>query len=370
DSLDVGEDALELFAVGNVQGHHDQGMQRLAGAFEMADVGGGAADGAGHLGENAGAILGAYAQVHRESGLGGAGPFDGDAALGFVEKIANVGAGGGVHGHAAAAGDVADDLIAGDGVAALGAMNHQVVVAANEDGGIVEAEHALDGGNELRRFLLGRLDERLAGSLRQNLARGPFAVDEGGIEIVGAGTAVFGGDTHEIGVGNFLQADAAATRFLLEHAAAHGDGFFALVQIDPVADLAAGAGGLNETEPVAAGGVAFLGEDFDDVAVGKDVAQRDDLAVGAGTHALVTDLGVDGVGKIHRGGAARQDDDAALGRKGVDLFGIKIHPERGEKLVRLLHLLNPLDELAHPDNTLVVGLGDGAAILVFPVGGD
>ena len=85
----------------------------------------------------------------------------------------------------------------------------------------------------------------------------------------------------------------------------------------------------------------------------------------------MADLGVHGVGEIDRRGAARQDDDAALRREGVNLFGIQVDAQRGEKFAGLLHFLHPLDQMAHPDDALVVGRDwTSVAALVFPVSGD
>ena len=46
----------------------------------------------------------------------------------------------------------------------------------------------------------------------------------------------------------------------------------------------------------------------------------------------VPDFGVDGVGEIDRRGIARQNHDPALGREGINLFGIKIDLQRRQKL--------------------------------------
>ena len=87
--------------------------------------------------------------------------------------------------------------------------------------------------------------------------------------------------------------------------------------------------------------------------------------------ALMAHFGVDGIGEIDGRGAARQHHHAPLGRERVDLFGIEIDAQRRKKLARLLHLLHPLDQVAHPDDALIVGRGCRfrAAILVFPVRG-
>src|SRR6185437_14160728 len=111
--LDLEEDFFELLAVADVEGDFDPGMRVFADAFESANVGVDGADGGGDFGEHAGAIFGEDAKANRESGrLGWSGPFGGDAAFGLVEKILNVGTSSGMHSDAAAARDVADDVIA------------------------------------------------------------------------------------------------------------------------------------------------------------------------------------------------------------------------------------------------------------------
>ena len=57
-------------------------------------------------------------------------PLDLDAPLGVVEQVDDVGAGRGVDRHALAAGDVADDLLAADRIAAPRAEDQHVVEAA------------------------------------------------------------------------------------------------------------------------------------------------------------------------------------------------------------------------------------------------
>ena len=49
---------------------------------------------------------------------------------------------------------------------------------------------------------------------------------------------------------------------------------------------------------------------------------------------------------------------------------IKIHFQRGKEFARLLHLARPFNELAHPDDALVIRFGNLASILVLPVCGN
>ena len=86
----------------------------------------------------------------------GAGPLDGNAPLGFVKQILDVRAILAVDGDAAAARDVADDVVAGNRIAAFRAVDHQVVMAAHDDRGVLHAEHALDGRDDLRLLLFRR----------------------------------------------------------------------------------------------------------------------------------------------------------------------------------------------------------------------
>ena len=107
--------------------------------------------------------------------------------------------------------------------------------------------------------------------------------------------------------------------------------------------------------------MALLRDDFDHIAIGQRVAQRNHFAVHFGARALMADFGVDGIGEVDGRGAARQHDHAPFRRERVDLFGIEIDAQSRKKLARLLHLLHPLDQVAHPDDALIVGRGGGLA---------
>src|SRR5579863_5445105 len=93
---------------------------------------------------------------------------------------------------------------------------------------------------------------------------------------------------------------SAAARCALEQAPADGGGFLALVRVNPMANFAAAARGLHKLQPVAAGTVALLRDDFDHIAIGEHVAQRHDLAVDLGANALMANFRVDGISEIDR----------------------------------------------------------------------
>ncbi len=83
--------------------------------------------------EHAGPVVGVDDDAHREGVARRARPLHVDLALHVVHQVLHVGAIEGMHRHALAAGDVADDGFAADGVAALGAIDQQVVDALDLD---------------------------------------------------------------------------------------------------------------------------------------------------------------------------------------------------------------------------------------------
>ena len=162
------------------------------------------------------------------------------------------------------------------------------------------------------------------GEFRQHLAGRIFAIADARHQIVGTAESVFAGGPLPIGFFNVFQRDSVFASFFFHQLFSDFNGALALVDVEPMLDLVAGAGGLDDAEPVAAGLVSGLGDDFDDVAGVEPVAQRDHASVDLGSGAVVADFGVNGVGEVDRGGLARQDQNLPFGGEGVDLFGIEI----------------------------------------------
>src|SRR5437016_7204706 len=268
---DIDEDGFELALVGNFEVSVDARVGTIGSAFEVVDVGTGAADDGGNFGKKTGAVPRADGELDGKLGFGSAAPFDGDAAFGLVHEILDVGTRSSVHGYAAAAGNVADNFIAGNGIATLGAVNKQVVVALDHQGRRAKTEHAFDGLDEsglgidglgLRGFL------RFSENAREDLAGGIFSEPDGSVEILNFGKTAIGNEFMDVGLGDFLEAAAEMTGFIFKQALAHFRGLFAFLLVDPVADLALRRGGPNKTEPIAAGVVALLGENLNHVTAG------------------------------------------------------------------------------------------------------
>src|SRR5271170_141123 len=205
DAADINEDGFELALVGDFETGFDAGVEFVWAAFEIADVGAGAADDSGDFGEQAGAVLGADGELYRERRSAVAAPFDGDAAFRLIQQVLHVGTALGVHSHAASARNVADDFVAGNGVATFGAIDKQIVLALDDQRSFAKAEHTLDGfyqrglGVDVFDSVVFRTLTKHAG---ENLARGIFSKTYGGVQIFNLGDAQVRGDLEHVGFGN------------------------------------------------------------------------------------------------------------------------------------------------------------------------
>src|SRR6202162_448869 len=194
---DAVDDFLQVFQVGDFEDYVHAGLAILAAGFDVADVGVGIADKGGDLFEHAEAVV---AEKRDFYGIGNrlavfvARPEHVDAAVGFVEKIGDVGTVDGVDGNAFTAGDIADDGLAANGVATLGTINEKVAGPSDYDGVAVSAEnsahHTRNAARETAgRCLLFSVGHRFSASgceFRQHLSGRVFAVADAGHQVVGA----------------------------------------------------------------------------------------------------------------------------------------------------------------------------------------
>src|SRR5260370_23994210 len=126
----IDEDGFELALVGNFQIGVNARIGAVGPAFEIVNVGTGSADDGSDFRKKTGTIARANGELNRKSDFGAA-PLDSDAALGLVHEVLDVGTSSRMHRDAAAARDVADNFVARNGIATLGAVNEQVVVTFN-----------------------------------------------------------------------------------------------------------------------------------------------------------------------------------------------------------------------------------------------
>src|SRR5260370_5174585 len=192
---DIDENGFELALIGNFEVGVNTRVGAIGTAFEVVNVGTGAADDGGDFGEEAGTVARADGELDGKLSFGAAAPLDGDAPFGLVHEILDVGTRSRVNGDTTAPGDVADNFVAGNGIATLGAVNEQVVVALDDQGCLAKAQHAFYGFDERRlgvkRFGLGGFF-RVSWNARKNLAGGIFSETDGSVKILNPGKAVIG----------------------------------------------------------------------------------------------------------------------------------------------------------------------------------
>ncbi len=302
DFAHAGDDALQVLEVVNVDDDVDGGLAVGGAGFDVADVGALVGDDGGHLFEHAAAVVAEDGELDRIAVptifLLRLGPLDGDAPVGFVHQVDDVGTALGVDGYALAARYVADDVFAADRIATARAINEQVIVAAHGDRRCRAAEDAAEQAaglvfgqrNGIGRGLLVGGGWRKTG---EHLAGGELSVTDGGHQVVGAPEAELVADLLILDFLHVLERHAILARFFFDQLAADFDGALALVDVEPVLDLLARAAGFHQGQPIAAGPVSGLGDDLDDVAATQLVTQGHHAAVYFRTHTGMADLGVD-----------------------------------------------------------------------------
>src|SRR6202166_232815 len=318
----IHEDGFQLAAVHNFQAGIDARVDAVWAADQVADVRTSFDNHGGDVSKQSGAIARTNLQLDGESRGILATPFNSDAALRLVKQILHVGARAGVHRDAAAARDVPDYFITGNGIAALRAIDQQIVMPFDDKRRFAETQHAFDGFNQ-RGLGVGHFNLRGLGRLTkhagQNLARGILSKAYRGIQIVNLRKAVIGGHLQHVRFRNFLQAAIEVARFIFKQLAPHLGGFLALFEVDPMANFALRVGTFYEAQPVAVGVMALLSENLHDIATGDFMTQRDHLAVYLRAGTLMPNFCVHGIREIHRRGPARQLQHATLGSEGINL---------------------------------------------------
>ena len=242
-------------------------------------------------------------------------------------------------------------------------MNGDLVVAGT-------AEHPADNRrNSAFRWRLFEL--RLRNELRQHGLRRHFTVAKRRVELVGFPNAVLGQHAaHRLRFGELFDIETVTFDLLVEQLPAKLDAPLLLLGVDEMLDLVPRSRGGDEIQPVAAWLVPRRRQDLDDVAVAQPGTERDHLSVDPGADALMSDVGMNRVGKIDRRRVTRQRFDFSSRREDVDLFGIQLDLQVLEELLRVANFLLPLEQLAQPDEVLLVAARTDATFLVFPVRGD
>lgn len=351
--------------IANVYGDADFGGVPLAGGDEhFADVGPGFAEDGAEVGEKALAVDGDDGEVYTEEAVVRF-PLDGGDALGFaIHEGDRVGAHAAVDEDAASTTDVADDIIAGDGLAAGGATDKDVRVAcADGGGGFAGAD--LDGWGRA-----GGADDATEAVHDAADADEPFA--DAGEEVEG-GVHVF--EVLEDGFDGVVAGEGAGVEALAFDFG--GDGVFppggvvALVLAAEIgADFGFGVLRGDELEPVEARRGIAAGDELDDVAVLEPGVDFPDDPVDFCADDAQTEIRVDAEGEVNGGGVDGHVEDVALGGEDEDLLAEEVHADGAEEVAGGDGVGGPVEEL--PAEVFEgFGLGDFlGAFFVRPVGGD
>ena len=283
-----------------------------------------------------------------------------------------------VDGHAPPPRNVAHDLVAGHGAAALGEAHGNVhILVAHQNDAVVGAAgiHPLLGlFGQLLQLRRGR---RLVGALLVNklghhIHRRHAAVAHRAEHVIHFNKAILLQHALAVfGLEQVAQINAPALAFPVHHGAAQLDVLALEFLFQELADFRLGLWGFADAQPV--GGRALAGgggHDLHPVACFQRGIQRHNLAVHLGAHALVAHGGMDAVGKVQGRGALGHGDHVALGGKEENLLGKQIGLEGIDKLLAVAGFILPVQNLTHPEQLAVQVIAPAAALLVAPVGGN
>src|SRR6185312_2174009 len=318
--------------------------------------------------EQAGPVIGMNHDADRERLFRIARPFHINPALGIVHQVLHIRTRSRMDGDALAAGHVTDDGVPANGVAAFGAIDHQVLDTADPDriivGFFLAARRGWLRGDVRRRRRFFR--HQLRHCLLQYLAGRELSVAQCGEQIFGLVEPVIVRYALEILAAYGSHSGAEPPRFFFEILLADFDSALPLARIDEVLDAVARARGLDDRQPVFARLMSGRGQDVDNVAVAQRVFELDDPPVDARARACIADFGVNRIREIDGRGTSRQRHHAALRGEAVDFLGVKIETQGGIEIAGIPHILLPLDELPEPGNALIV-LNAAFAFFVLPV---
>ncbi len=128
----VGENGFELAAVDDFETGFDARVLAVGAALETSNIGARSADDCSDFRQKTSAVLATNGKLDRESSGALASPLHGNAAFRLIHEVLHIGASARVHRDAAAARDVADDVVAGNRIATFCAVNEQIVVALDD----------------------------------------------------------------------------------------------------------------------------------------------------------------------------------------------------------------------------------------------
>ncbi len=344
--------------VGDLQSEMHGGVEAaLLVHADVVDVGAAFGDRRRHLGEHPALVDDRHANAHVEHLGGLRRPLDVQPFFGIAARFGGRRAIVGVHDQALAFLDEADDGVARNGVAAARELDREPLGAVYDDRpgrspGLQLV--ALGEGKELPR------DDR-----RQPLAQSDIRDDFlAGFrsEVAYQPVPLFGRC-----LGRFR---AQRAHGLIEHALAQRRRLLVLHGLQKVPDLRACLAGLHVREPPRIGIGVRRRDDLDPVSVLELGSQGRELVVDPRRRATIADVGMHGIGEIHRRRAARHRQDFSLGREHVDLVGKQVHLDVFEEFGGIARGVLDIEQRLKPFVGALLHLVELGIGLVQPVRGD
>ena len=294
-----------------------------------------------------------------------------DPAVGFFLDM-DIHAVAAMDGNTIAAGDKADDLIARNRRTAAGKLDQTVINAFDNNAvaGFILAALLLLVLRMRGTLGLLALAAQLADivlNLIDDLGQHNAAVADGRVQLIDRVEREL---VERVLLHLFVLIEAViqqvGTQLAVEILLAVDDIFLAAFLLEPLLDLVARLGGLDDLHPVTARTVCLLGgQDLDNIAVFQLAVDRCDTAVQLAAGHAVADCRVNRIRKVDRRCTCRHVDHIALGRKDEYLVREQVNLDVFDKVLGLGVLLG-FKQLANPRERFLVALLV-QTLLVLPV---
>ncbi|RMQ54470.1 hypothetical protein ALQ01_05585 [Pseudomonas savastanoi pv. glycinea] len=321
-----------------------------------------------HLGDvtqQAGTVVGANDDVHRIREHRHRPPADLNDPLGLATtQLQHRSAILTVNADATPLGDVTDNRIARQRLAATGHLCHQVANALNLNIATLARLIARSFARDQFQLFINAIRFNLLLSQIDQLRQTQITRAQGGKHVVG-GLVV--GLVRQLVEVDLRQCQAR--QFAFDKGFTGRNVLVAGLQFEPVNNLGARPRGRDVTEvgvqPVTARRAVLAGDDLDLLAGLQAVVERYDAAVDLRTTAVMADFGVHPIGKVQRCCALGQVDGVTVRGEDVDAVRLDIDSQLVCQAADVAQLFMPFEHLTQPGNLLFVMIGAGFDVGAF-----
>src|SRR6267154_935447 len=143
DFTNISENSFQLTAIGDFQAGINTRIRTIGTAFQTVNVGAGAADHSSDIRQQSGTVARPNRELHLKGCRSFTAPFNGYAPFRLIHQILHVRASASMNRDSPPARDIAHDVVTGNGIAALGAIYQEIVIALDNKWSLAKAEHTL-----------------------------------------------------------------------------------------------------------------------------------------------------------------------------------------------------------------------------------